>query len=89
MGYPRVDLDTLKNIPVFLYHNDLDNSVPVSESRSAYAYLKKIGADVYYTENKIDKQDPWDYNIYRGHNAWDYAYMGTELVDWFLQYSRE
>jgi predicted peptidase len=88
-GFPRVNLDPLKNIPVYLFHNDLDKTVPVTESRSAYAYLKKIGAEVTYSEIKVSDQDPWDYGIFGGHNAWDYAYESTELVDWFLKYKRQ
>ena len=86
--YPRVDLDALKNTPVALFHNDLDGTVPVSESREAYAYLKKIGAEVTYQEFKIDGKDAWDVGIFGGHNAWDYAYQGTDLVDWFLKHKR-
>lgn len=89
MGFPRVNLDALKETPIYLFHNDLDITVPVSESRSAYAYLKKIGANVKYREIKISKEDPWDYKVFGGHNAWDYAYEGTALIDWFLQYVKK
>lgn len=51
--------------------------------------MKKIGADVQHQEMKVSKEDPWDYNIYGGHNAWEYAYADTTLVDWFLQYPHE
>lgn len=89
MGFPRVNLDGLKEIPVYIFHNDLDNTVPVSESRSAYTYLKKIGANVKYKEFLIDEKDPWDYKMFGGHNAWDYVYEGTTLLDWFLQYVKK
>ena len=89
MGYPEVNLDVLKSIPVYLFHNDLDESVPVSESRNAYEYLKKIGANVKYREIQVSENDPWDGKIFNGHNAWDYAYEGTTLIDWFLQYVKK
>ena len=89
MGFPRVDIDGLKGIPLYIFHNDLDNTVPVSESRSAYNYLKKIGANVKYKEYTIDKNDPWDYKIFGGHNAWDYVYEGTGLIDWLLEYVKK
>ena len=89
MGFPRVNLDGLKEIPIYIFHNDLDTSVPVSESRTAYTYLKKIGANVKYKEFLINKKDPWDYKMFGGHNAWDYVYEGTVLMDWFLQYVKK
>ena len=88
MRFPRVDLDPLKKVPVYLVHNDLDKTVPVTESRTAFEYLKKIGADVQYREIKLSDQDPWGYGIFGGHNAWDYAYDGTALIDWLLKYKR-
>ncbi|MBN1960398.1 MAG: hypothetical protein JW841_05590 [Deltaproteobacteria bacterium] len=81
----KVNLDNLKSIPIYLFHNDLDKTVPVSESRTAYKYLQNIGAQVQYREISVSINDPWDYKIFGGHNAWDFAYEGTELVDWFLQ----
>jgi hypothetical protein len=89
MSVPRVNLDALAKLPVFIFHNDLDKSVPVSESRSAFEYLKKAGADVQYREIKVNDQDPWDFKIFGGHNAWDYAYTDTTLIDWFLRHSQQ
>ncbi|MBN1498651.1 MAG: prolyl oligopeptidase family serine peptidase [Spirochaetes bacterium] len=88
-GYPKADLDLLKNMPVYIFHNDMDKIVPVSESRSAYAYLKKAGVYVKYKEYKINKNDLWDYGMFEGHNAWDYAYKDTMLVEWLLQYEKK
>ncbi|MBN2442898.1 MAG: prolyl oligopeptidase family serine peptidase [Spirochaetales bacterium] len=88
LGFPRVDLDALKEIPVLLFHNDRDGVVPVSESRSAYEYLKKTGGEVEYREITISKQDLWDSRLFNGHNAWDFAYEGTTLIDWLLQFSK-
>jgi predicted peptidase len=89
MSIPKVDLDKFADLPVFIIHNDLDETVPVSESRNAYEYLKKIGADVRYSEIRVSRDDPWDYGIFHGHNAWDYAYQDTELIDWFLKYEKQ
>ncbi len=83
----RIDLDKLKGIPLFLVHCSGDRSVPVSESRRAYEYLKKTGADITYLEIDNSRPDPWD-ALFGGHNAWDYAYSGTRLMDWFLKYSK-
>ncbi|MBN2175180.1 MAG: prolyl oligopeptidase family serine peptidase [Bacteroidales bacterium] len=87
--YTRVNLDALKDIPVLLVHGDLDKTVPVSESRTAFEYLQSIGAEVEYREIKISQDDPWDYGIFGGHNAWDYAYMGTSLLDWLLEHKQD
>ena len=88
LGFPCADLDGLKDIPVYIFHNDLDKVVPVSESRTAYEYLKNIGANVKYKEIHVNEEDPWDYKLFDGHNAWDYVYTGTDLLDWFLQYKK-
>ena len=43
-------LDRAKNVKFRIFHGDADSVVPVEGSRAAYYELKKIGADVDYTE---------------------------------------
>jgi predicted peptidase len=66
----------LKNLPIWIFHGDADERVPVSESRQMNEALTALGADVRYTE-------------YRGvgHNSWDSAYAEPELPQWFLSHS--
>jgi hypothetical protein len=41
----------------------------------------KNNALLFFTLISISEDDPWDYGIFGGHNAWDYAYAGTFLLD--------
>ena len=61
-------------IPVWMFHGDADGSVTVDESRKMFAALKKIGADVQYTELPGV-----------GHNAWDPAYSRADVIEWMLK----
>ena len=61
-------------IPMWLFHGDADGAVTVEESRRMFAALKKIGADVQYTELPGV-----------GHNAWDPAYSRADVIEWLLK----
>jgi predicted peptidase len=59
--------------PIWIFHGDADDTVPVEESRKMAAALRAAKANVRYTE-------------YPGvpHNSWDKAYGEPELVPWLL-----
>jgi predicted peptidase len=59
--------------PVWMFHGDADESVPVTESRKMTEALKSIGGNVRYTE-------------YPGvpHNSWDLAYNNPEFPTWLF-----
>jgi predicted peptidase len=59
--------------PVWIFHGDADDSVPVEESRKMAEALKATGANYKYTEYA---------GI--GHNSWEKAYAEPELVPWLL-----
>lgn len=40
----------IKNIPIWIFHGDVDESVPVAQSRQLVSALRKAGAAVTYTE---------------------------------------
>jgi predicted peptidase len=63
----------LGKIPVWVFHGDADEAVPVTESRQMVNALKAAGGNVRYTE-------------YPGvnHNSWDKAYSEPELCPWLL-----
>jgi predicted peptidase len=62
--------------PVWMFHGDADQSVPVEESRHMGAALKAAGAEFKYTEYPGV-----------GHNSWDKAYAEPDLVPWLLSKS--
>jgi len=63
----------LGKVPVWAFHGDADDRVPVTESRQMVEALKAVGGNVRYTE-------------YTGvqHNSWDKAYSEPELFTWLL-----
>ncbi len=75
---PKVELESLQNMPVYVFHGEKDSRVKVSESREIVSELKNDGdKDVKYEELKgVD------------HNAWDYAYDDNRLFLWFLAHKK-
>ena len=59
--------------PVWAFHGDADDAVPVTESRQMVAALKAAGGNVRYTEYPAVK-----------HNSWDNAYGDPQLPAWLL-----
>lgn len=68
----------LKDIPVYMWHGDCDDVVPIQESITMLTKIHKYGGNA---KLKIC------YGV--GHNAWDIAYKDDELVDWFLSHKKE
>lgn len=62
-----------KKMPIWVFHGDQDDSIPISESIDMVAKLKEMGYRVQLT-------------IYKGvgHNAWEKAYDNETLYDWFM-----
>jgi predicted peptidase len=62
--------------PVWIFHGEVDDTVPVTESRKMAEAMKALGGEVHYTE-------------YPGisHNSWDKAYAEPELMTWMLSKS--
>lgn len=67
----------IKHIPVMMYHGDQDEIVSISES---ITMLKAIGKNGGNAELKIC----YGY----GHDVWDVAYAGEELMNWLLKHKR-
>lgn len=65
--------EVLVNTPVYMYHGDCDETVPVAESVNMLNSINKRGGNA---QLKIC------YGV--GHNAWDIAYDGDELMNWML-----
>lgn len=70
--------EMLVDMPVYMFHGDCDEIVPIQESVSMLKAINKRGGNA---KLKIC------YGL--GHNAGDVAYDGEELVEWFLNHRRE
>lgn len=68
----------LKETPVYMYHGDCDEVVPIQESITMLTKIHKYGGNA---QLKIC------YGV--GHNAWDVAYKGDELIEWMFSHSNK
>lgn len=66
------------NLPIHLFHGELDPLVPVTVARNWHAALLDAGAPVEYVEFPRVR-----------HNAWDFAYRGGRVLEWFAQRKRD
>ena len=64
----------LGKTPIYIYHGDCDEIVPLSESTTM---LKSVNSRGGSAQIKVC------HGV--GHNAWDIAYSGDELVDWLMK----
>ena len=69
--------EALKDVHVMMYHGDQDGIVPIDESITMLRAINSHGGNA---ELKIL------YNV--GHDAWNYAYAGDELVNWLLSHKK-
>lgn len=67
----------IMHLPTWVFHGEADPAVPVENSRTLVAELKRLGAEPKYTEYA---------NV--GHNSWDQAYANADLYRWFLKQRR-
>jgi len=67
----------LARVPIWIFHGEEDNAVPVDQSRQAATALSAAGAMVQYTELP---------GI--GHNSWDAAYGSAKFATWLLNQKR-
>ncbi|NEQ49084.1 MAG: prolyl oligopeptidase family serine peptidase [Leptolyngbya sp. SIO3F4] len=66
--------ERIQDIPIWIFHGDEDNVVPIEESRRMATALEAISADVQYSELKgVD------------HSAWDPAYADEALATWLFE----
>jgi predicted peptidase len=67
----------LRNVPIWIFHGEMDRVVPVVGSREPAAAFKAAGTTTRYTE-------------YLGtdHNSWDATYASKEFVDWLFAQRR-
>ena len=69
--------EALVNTPVMVYHGDCDGVVPIQESISMLNSINKRGGNARLNIC---------YGL--GHNAWDVAYAGDDLMNWMLSHKK-
>jgi len=67
----------LKNVPIWCFHGEKDDAVPVERSRDMVAALRRVGGKVKYTEYAGG-----------GHAIWDRVYGDPELWKWLFAQKR-
>lgn len=67
----------LADVPIWTFHGDQDQVVPLSATVQMVEALEQVGADVRFT-------------LYEGvgHDSWTETYANPELYEWFLQKRR-
>ena len=70
--------EALRDVPVMMYHGDLDEIVPIEESITMLRAIHKRGGNA---QLKIL------YGV--THRAWEAAYSGDELQTWLLSHKKE
>jgi predicted peptidase len=68
----------LRGTPIWLFHGETDERIPVTQSRQLFAALKQTGASVRYTEYPDTHHGP----------AVEKAYADPAVVDWLLTQRR-
>ncbi len=77
-GDPAAMAPKLKDTPMWVFHGDADQAVPVARSREMVEAIKTAGGtQVKYTEYPGV-----------GHNSWDPAYTDPELPKWLFAQKR-
>lgn len=66
---PQEKLDTVKDIPIWTFHAENDDTIPVDYTRNAYNYLKEKGGNILYTEYSNVQVDGEDF---APHASWIY-----------------
>ena len=69
--------EMLVDIPVFMYHGDCDDIVPIQGSIEMLNSINKRGGNAKLTIL---------YGV--GHEAWEAAYAGDELANWLLRHKK-
>ena len=68
----------LKNVPVWVFHGEKDDIVPIRDGKKMVDALERAGGNVKFT-------------IYpeANHDAWTETYNNPEIYEWLLNHSLE
>ncbi len=67
-----------KKMPIWVFHGEEDESIPISESENMVKRLLGMGYQVRFTRYPGV-----------GHDAWIQAYDTEELYEWFMEQARK
>lgn len=73
MGFPE-KIATLKHVPIWVFHGEDDQVVPVARSQELVEVLAALDAPIRFTKYAGV-----------GHHSWDRAYNEPELIPWLLK----
>lgn len=68
----------IAKLPTWIFHGEIDQAVPVAQSRRAAEALRSAGGDVRYTEF-----------LGMDHNVWDATYASPQFVSWLFAQRRK
>lgn len=70
--------ESIKHIPIWVFHGAKDEVVPIEKSQEMVAALTALGADVKFT-------------VYpeAAHDSWTKTYNNPELYEWFLRNKKQ
>ncbi|ASY36781.1 phospholipase [Streptomyces sp. CLI2509] len=69
--------DPMRDVPVWAFHGEEDEAVPIGRSEEIVARLEELGADVRFTRYPGV-----------GHDSWTRTYDNPALYDWLLSHRR-
>jgi predicted peptidase len=77
-GGDPAQAEKVKDVPLWAFHGDKDNVVPVEDTKRSIAAVEKAGGKPKMT-------------IYpeAGHNSWSATYGNPEVLDWLFQQKRQ
>jgi predicted peptidase len=73
-GGDPAQAEKLAKLPIWAFHGDEDQLVPVERSRDMIAAIKEAGGEPKYTEYKET-----------GHDSWTPTYENTEVLEWLFK----
>lgn len=76
-GYSQ-DVYVLKDVPVWAFHGDKDDIVPITDGEKMFRALKEAGGNVKLTNYPE-----------ANHDAWTETYNNPEIYEWLLSHSLE
>jgi predicted peptidase len=70
-------VERLRSVPIWIWHGDMDQAVPVARSRQMADALREAGIDAAYTELPGV-----------GHDSWRQAYGSDGALSWMFRQRR-